>query len=302
MKVLKDPGLIQHVRTSFLEIPFPLCLNKINLNAGSYRNDNDLASSALDQDVTDTKYIPTVRCEEIDATSLDNSSNGFEPTQPAEDSFMVASQVHSWQYMDDELSNYVHHSMESSDCISQTLAYPEKVLSGLKGEKSVSNHFLQDHKECNSTKQISLAPESNDLHYQSVLSSLLKSSHQLILGPHFQNGHQESSFVSWKKGGSVKCRKQRVGSPQYLLKKILFEVPKMHVVCVLDSPEDNGDRDGVWRPEAGESLMNHALCEMKRREKLNERFSILKSLVPSIRKVGKTAKSDICFQTLSTAK
>ncbi|PRQ17672.1 putative transcription factor bHLH family [Rosa chinensis] len=299
--VLEDPGLIQHVKTSFLEVPYPLCLNTTNPSAGSYRNDNDLTSSALDQDVIDTKFIPIVRCEEIDVTY---SSNGFGPNQPAEDSFMVegmngaASQVQSWQYMDDELSNYVHHSMDSSDCISQTLVYPEKIVSGPKGEKVVSDHFLQDHKECNSTKQVSLAPESNDLHYQSVLSSLLKSSHQLILGPHFQNGRQESSFVSWKKGGSVKCRKQRVGSPQYLLKKILFEVPKMHVICVLESPEDNGDRNGVWRPEAGESLMNHVLSERKRREKLNERFSILKSLVPSIQKDDKVAILDEAIEYL----
>ncbi|XP_050378705.1 transcription factor GLABRA 3-like isoform X2 [Argentina anserina] len=300
--VLEDPGLIQHVKTSFLEVPYPQCLNKINPSPGSYRNHNDLASSALDQDVVDTKYIPIVRCEDMDVTSLNNSSNGFGPNQPAEDSFMIeamngeASQVQSWQYMDDELSNYIHHSMDSSDCISQTLVYPEKVVSGAKNEKVPSDHILQDHKECNAPKQISLGPEINDLHYQSVLSSLLKSSHQLILGPQFQNGYQESSFVNWKKGGSVKCRNQR--SPQNLLKKILFEVPKMHVVCVLKSPEDNGDQDGVWRPEAGESLMNHVISERKRREKLNEKFSILKSLVPSIRKGDKVSILDNAIEYL----
>lgn len=302
--VLEDPGLIQHVKTSFLEVPYPLSSKKTNPSAGIYRNEKDLAGSALDQDVIDTKFIPVIRCEEIDGTSLNNSSNGFGPNQPAEDSFMVegmnggASQVQSWQYLDDELSNYVHHSMDSSDCISQTLVYPEKVVSGPKGEKVVSDHFLQDNKECNSTKQTSLEPQSNDLHYQSVLSSLLKSSHQLILGPHFQNGLQESSFVSWKKGGSVKCQKQQGGSPQYLLKKILFEVPRMHVVCVLESPDDNGDRNGVWRPEAGESLMNHVLSERKRREKLNERFSILKSMVPSIRKDDKVSILDDAIEYL----
>jgi len=71
-------------------------------------------------------------------------------------------------------------------------------------------------------------------------------------------------------------------------KKVLFVVPRMHVGGLLDSPEDNGIKDVVWRPEADEIGMNHALTERRRRGKVNERFFILKSMVPSISKVVET--------------
>ncbi|CAL9030137.1 unnamed protein product [Prunus brigantina] len=301
--VMEDPDLIQHVKTSFLEVPYHIASKKTNPSAGSTRNDNDLACTVLDHDVMDTKLIPVVGCEEMNVASPNNSSNGLGLNQPADDSFMVegmnggASQVQSWQFMDDEFSNFVHHSMDSSDCISQTLVYPEKVLLGPKAEKA-SDHCLHDLKERNSTKLTSLDPQSNDLQYQSVLSVLLRGSHQLILGPNFQNCHQESSFVSWKRGGFVKCRKQRGGSPQKLLKQILFEVPRMHVDCVLECPEDNSNRNGVWRPEADEIGMNHALSERRRREKLNERFCVLKSMVPSISKDDKVSILDDAIEYL----
>ncbi|XP_048445886.1 transcription factor EGL1 [Pyrus x bretschneideri] len=302
--VLEDPSLIQHVKTSFLEAPYPIIASKrTNPSAGSTRHDNDLACAVLDDDIVDTKLIPVVGYQEMDVTSPDDSSNGLGPNQPADDSFMVegmnggASQVQSWQFMDDELSNFVHHSMDSSDCISQTLVYPEKVLSGPKTEKA-NDHCPQEHKECNSTKKTSLDPQGNDLQYKSVLSALLKSSHQLVLGPHFQNSHQESSFTSWKRGGFVKCRTQRGGTPQKLLKKILLEVPQMHVDCVLEPPEDTSNVNEVCRPEADDIDTNHALSERRRREKLNERFCILKSMVPSVSKEDKVSILDDTIEHL----
>ncbi|KAM2227647.1 hypothetical protein ACFXTI_014433 [Malus domestica] len=302
--VLEDPSLIQHVKTSFLEAPYPIIASKrTNPSAGSTRNDNDLACAVLDDDVVDTKFIPVVGCQEMDVTSPDDSSNCLgHPNQPVDDSFIAegmnrgASQVQSWQFMDDEISNFVHHSMDSSDCISQTLVYPEKVLFGPKTEK-VNDH-PHELKECNNTKMTSSDPQGNDLQYQSVLSALLKSSHQLVLGPHFRNSHQESSFASWKRGWFVKCWTQRGGTPQKLLKKILFEVPQMHVDCVLVSPADKSNVNGVWRPEANESGTNHALSERRRREKLNERFCILKSMVPSVSKEDKVSILDDAIEYL----
>lgn len=292
LKVLEDPSLIQHIKTSFLEIPHPI-ISKKSAGAGNTRNDNNPACAVFDQDILDTKLIQHVQCEELDMVSPNNSSNGFETNQPAEDSFLVegmnggASQVQSWQFMDDEFSNCVHHSMNSSDCISQTFVEAEKAVSVPKGEL-VNDHCLQDLQECNHTKMSLLDLRSNDLHYQTVLSSLLKSSHQLILGPCFRNYQQESSFVSWNKKGLAHCQNPEGGTPQKLLKKVLFVVPRMHVGGLLDSPEDNGIKDVVWRPEADEIGMNHALAERRRREKLNERFSVLRSMVPSISKVVET--------------
>uniref|UniRef100_A0A2N9FVL4 BHLH domain-containing protein n=1 Tax=Fagus sylvatica TaxID=28930 RepID=A0A2N9FVL4_FAGSY len=252
--------------------------------------------AVLDQDILDTK-LTHLGCEDLDIISPNNSSNGFETNLPAEDSFVIegknggASQVQSWQFMDDEFSNCVHHSMNSSDCISQTFVDPEKPVSAPKGEL-VNNYCLQDLQECNHTKMNLLDLRSDDVHYQSVLSSLLKSSHQLILGPQFRDCHQESSFVSWNKGGLAHCHNPIGGTPQKLLKKVLFEAPRMYVDDLLEPPEENGNKDGALRPDADEVVMNHALAERKRREKLNERFFILRSMVPSISKEDKVSILD----------
>lgn len=276
-----------------MEIPYSIAPKKVSHCAGNTQKDGDFACSILDHDLVDSKSVSVVGGEQLDIASPNNISDELEPDQLADDSFMVegvnggASQVQSWQFMDDEPSNCIHHSMDTSDCISQTLLTPERVASGPKDEM-VNEHPLQDLQDCNRTKLTAMDLKSSDLHYQGVLSALFKSSHQLILGPLFQNCDQESSFISWKKGGFAKWPKPRGEMPQKLLKKVLFEVPQMHAGCMLQSPEDNGNEGGVWRPEADEIGMSHALSERRRREKLNERFSILKSLVPSFGKVCET--------------
>lgn len=284
LQVSEDPSLIQHIRTSFLEIPYPIVAKS------STRSDKELACAAFDPEILDTKLIPAVGCEELEIASPNDSSDN----QPAEDSIMVeglnggASQVQSWQFMDDELSNCVHHSLNSSDCISQTIVDPVKVVRAPKSnDENVNEPCLQDVQDWNRTKLTALDIRSDDLHYQSVLSCLFKTSHPLILGPNFQNCHQESSFVGWKNVGLMHSQKSKSGTPQKLLKKILFEVPRMHVGFLLSSPEDNSNKAGVWRPEADEIGASHVLSERKRREKLNKRFMILKSIVPSISKVVK---------------
>lgn len=288
---MEDPGFVQHIRTSFLETPYPIVSSK-SIGAGNVRNDKDFSCAAVDPQMLESTMVPVVGCEVLEMASP-SSSNGIEPNQPAEDSFMVegvngvASQVQSWQFLDDEFSNCVHHSMNSSDCISQTFVDPGKVVSAPIDDNAI-DHCLQEVQECNHTEFTSLDPGSKDLHYQTVLSAVLKTSHQLILGPHYHTYNRESSFVSWKKGGMMSGLIQRDLVAQKLLKKILFEVPRMNNNRLVESPEDNGIKDSLWRPEADEFASSHALSEKLRRDKLNERFIMLKSIVPSISKVVKT--------------
>ena len=291
-KVMEDWSHIQHIKSSFLEIPHPT-LSRIS-NSEIIGEDRDLASAELDHNFLDTNLNPVV-----EVGSPNNSSDGFELNQLGEESIMVdctngggASQVQSWQFMEDEFSNCIHNSMNSSDCISQTFMNPEKVVPIPKDEK-VNDHCLVDLRECNNTKLTSLDLR-DDLHYQSVLSSLL-SSHQLILGPCFRNSNRnrESSFVSWKKRGLMGAQKSNTGTQQRLLKKVLFEVAQMHGGCLMSSRDNNNNNnnnnDEIWRPEADEITLNHTLFERKRREKINERFTVLRSLVPSMNKVVKNS-------------
>ncbi|KAJ6962413.1 transcription factor GLABRA 3-like isoform X2 [Populus alba x Populus x berolinensis] len=237
-QVLEDPSLINHIKTSFLEIPYAVAAKN-----SSARSDKELACATFNRETLDTKPIPVIGCGELDITSPNRNSND----QPAADSIMVeglnggASQMQSLQFMDDDHS--VHHSLNSSDCISQTIVDPVKVVPILKNVK-------------------------------------------------------ESSFVSWKKAGSVHPHKLKSGTRQKVLKKILLEVPRMHVDGLLDSPEYNSNKVVVGRPEADENGASHALSERKQREKLNKRFMILKSIVPSISKVDKVSILDETIEYL----
>ncbi|KAE8697622.1 Basic helix-loop-helix protein A [Hibiscus syriacus] len=234
--------------------------------------------------------------KQLEMVSPFNSSDEIEPNQPAEDPFMIdginggTSQLQSWQFMDDL------HSLNSSDCISQTLADLGDVPL-CQGENG-NNNGLQEVGECNQTKQTILDPVNGDLHYRVILSALLKSSHQLILGPHFRNSNKESNFVSWKTNGLVKSQKLKDGTPQKLLKKILFEVPRMHDKGLFQSPQDNDVGDAAWRPKADDTCGNHVLLERRRREKINERFTTLKSLVPSNSKADQVSLLDDTIEYL----
>ncbi|KAJ6933623.1 transcription factor GLABRA 3-like isoform X1 [Populus alba x Populus x berolinensis] len=293
-QVLEDPSLIQHIKTSFLEIPYT-----VTANHSSAKSDKELACATFNREIHDTKPVLVIRCGELDTVSPDDNSND----QAATDSIMVeglnggASQVQSWQFMDDDFSNRVHHPLNSSDCVSQTIVDPVMLVPFLKDGK-VNGQSLQDIQDCNHEKLTALNLQSDDLHYQSVLSCLLKTSHPLILEPNVRNCHQEPSFVSWKKAGLMHSQNLKSGTPQKILKKILFEVPRMHVDGLLDSPEYSSDKVVGGRPEADEIGASQVLSERRRREKLNKRFMILKSIVPSISKVDKVSILDDTIQYL----
>ncbi|KAG5228352.1 hypothetical protein OIU78_009862 [Salix suchowensis] len=293
-QVLEDPSLIHHIKTSFLEIPYAVAAKN-----SSARSDKELVCATFNRETLDTKPIPVIGCGELDITSPTRNSND----QPAADSIMVeglqggASQVQSRQFMYDDFSTSVHHSLNSSDCISQTIVDPVRAVPILKNGKVIDQNLL-DVQDCNHTKLTPLDLQSDDFHYQSVLSCLFKTSNALILGPNVQNCHQESSFVSWKKAGLVLTHKLKSETQQKVLKKILLEVPRMHADGLLDSPEYNSNKVAVGTPEADENGASHVLSERKQKEKLNKRFMILKSIVPSISKVDKVSILDDTIEYL----
>ncbi|XP_059661797.1 transcription factor EGL1-like isoform X1 [Cornus florida] len=283
--VLEDPTLIQHIKTTFLENPYPTVPKISNYASENTRTDKDLVLPKLNHNKLDTNLDPAVECREVNLCAPNNTSSGFLPNQQTEESVMVeglnggVSQVQSWQFMDDEVSNCVQNSSNSSDSISQTFVTPEK------------DSCLLDLQECNHTKLTSLDLPNDDIHYHSVVSSLLKSSHQLVLGPYFQKCHKESSFIDWKKG-PVGIRKHRSGTPQRVLKKVLFEVARMHGGRLIESRQDNSREDGLWRPQVDEIGTTNLFSGRRRRENINERYSVLGSLIPSTSKVDKVSILD----------
>ncbi|MBA0633745.1 hypothetical protein Godav_022374 [Gossypium davidsonii] len=281
--VSKDLGLIHRVKSLLLDAPETIT-----------GNINDVACPGLGPNEIESELSPFLGCEQLERGSPNEISDGFGPNQPAEDPFVNggASQVQSWQFMDD------HHSLNTSDCISQTFSDHEDVVPLCQGENDNDNDF-RDVEECDRINRAAFDPISDDMHYRTVVSVLLKSSHQFILGPHFGNSNKESGFISWKMNSSVKYRKAKVEIPQKLLKKMLFEVPRMHDKGLLKSPQGgDGVGDAVWRPEADELCKSHVLSERRRREKINERLMILKSLVPTNSKADKVSILDDTIEYL----
>ncbi|KAK8687499.1 hypothetical protein V6N13_086311 [Hibiscus sabdariffa] len=267
--VPKDLSLIHRIKSLFLDTPQTIVPNKSILV-----HNKNFAGPALEPHTLGTDFGPVLGCEQLEMVSPYNRSL-------------------SWQCMDD------HHSLNSSDCVSQNLVNHDHadVVPLCQAENGFDNGS-QDVRECNQTKLTTSNPVNDYLHYRKVLSTLLKSSHLLILGPHFRNSNMESGFVSWKKDGLVTSRKEKDETPQKLLKKILFQVPRMHDKGMLQSPQDDAVGDAAWRPEANEICGNRVLLERRRRVKLNERFTILKSLVPSNSKADKVSILDDTIEYL----
>lgn len=98
-----------------------------------------------------------------------------------------------------------------------------------------------------------------------------------------------SAFTRWR--GDQLIRLPAEGASQLMLKYVLFSLPFLHDKCQdIDgnspkaSDEGNGSRFRKSTPQ-DELSANHVLAERRRREKLNERFIVLRSLVPFVTKV-----------------
>ncbi|KAL7150356.1 hypothetical protein ABFS83_05G106600 [Erythranthe nasuta] len=286
--VPEDRNLVQHVKTSFLEglsEDFP----------DVPTNSTDLDCEVLDHAITD--------CGDVEVSSPESSSGDFadnllreESNNLIDDIDKEASQMMSWQFKDEANSNNgPNNSTSSSDCVSQTRENHATAV-------PFSDVKIHENQECNNSNNNNNNinnNNNNNVHYESVLSSLLKSSSQLMLGPHVRNGNKESSFTGWDRISCCKTHTTTVGPPQRLLKKVLFEVGKMHENYRIENgKKDEKNEEEISKPEVDEVDRNHVLSERKRREKINERFMILGSLVPSGGKADKVSILDHTIEYL----
>lgn len=308
--VPEDPSLIQHIKACLLELSKPICSEKSSFVPCNTDDDKDRMCAKVDHDIVETmaleKLYPATEeikfeqegmselhgniHEEHNIGSPDDCSNGCEDDHQTEDSFMLeginggASQVQSWHFVDDDFSNGVQGSMDSSDCISQAFVNQERIHSPPKGE-NVNNVRLKDLQECNDTKFSSLdLGADDDLHYRRTISTVLRKSHPLIGNSCFRCYDIKSSFITWKKGGMLDAQKPQ--TQQRILKKILFTVPLMHGGCCFKSQKENAGRDGLWKSGSDGICKQHALSD-KKREK--EKFLVLRSMVPSINKIDEVS-------------
>ncbi|XP_047979815.1 transcription factor EGL1-like [Salvia hispanica] len=285
--VPEDRGLIQHIKSSFLESSSDTVINL----------SHDLVYQVLDR-----SNIPENNLDEVEVYSPDTSSDEFADNVLIEGSCLAdgadgeTSQLQSWQCKDDAVSNGTNNATSSSDCVSQTHGKPDVKVQEFGEKKASAANCVPVSQEC-SQQTLPSFNGGGDVHYHCVLSSLLKSSHQLILGP-YRNGKRGSSFISWKDRKSSP-RLLQSASPQWLLKKVLFEVARMHENAQIESAKNKDRCDDRSLQQEGEEVdKNHVLSERKRREKISERFAILGSLVPSGGKVDKVSVLDHTIEYL----
>lgn len=282
MQVIEDPNLIQQIKNYFLVVDHSIISKKPNYVSNDAKYDTNVVFQKPDHNALGSDAYPV----ENNYSSPHDSSNGFVANQEAEDSLMVVdvigetSQAQSWKFMDDNMSNEANNSFNSSDCISQNNANCEKLSPLSSGEKETKFRLL-DRQENDQKKPHLLDHQRDDAQYQAVLSILLKSSDQLTLGPHFRNINKKSTFVGWKND----IQMPRLGTAQKLLKKVLLEVPRMHGGVVHQFSRENGKKNSLWRPEVDDIDRNCVISERRRREKINERFMHLASILPTGSKV-----------------
>lgn len=270
---LENHNLIPEHQTLLEDILSPLAFN-----FPSYPHNGD-AELIHDQELN-----PSIS-EELQIGSPDgSSSNDYYLNHHTDDSFMieglnVSSQVQSCQLMDGENSNWPHDSLNSSDCIS-FVNHP-RILSSPRGER-IKDPVL-DYLQEGNNGLVSLDPDGQETHYKRTISAILTNSKESASGSCFSGGSSVSSFRSWTR--NLTSPNPLGGTSQKLLKKILTGASWIQGGRSMKPQEESGTRDKVWKPEGDDVGVSHVLSERRRREKLNEKFVVLRSLIPSISKV-----------------
>nr|ATZ76577.1 bHLH transcription factor [Rubus genevieri] len=137
----------------------------------------------------------------------------------------------------------------------------------------------------------------DDTHYSETVSTILQNQATRRTDSSsndYVTYSSQSAFAKWTSRGDHHHLLVPVeGTSQWLLKYILFSVPFLHSKYRDENSPKSHDGDGSTRLRKGtpqdELSANHVLAERRRREKLNERFIILRSLVPFVTKMDKAS-------------
>jgi hypothetical protein len=222
--------------------------------------------------------------------------------------------LEGWPYMEDNTS---HGLQASGECVTQSIVDPSPQLCTYsQRDMNMNMNVLLGLEQGSNALETMLESAAQTLdedgHYSRTLSTILEQQQAGNLtestgfistkpGKDWRSRHsrQGSGFIHWKSNGNCVVGIKAVASPQRILKKVLFNLARLHSKYKEDpnySPKLGEEEIGsklVGRKIGQEDLsVSHVLAERRRREKLNEKFIVLRSLVPFVTKVN--ALSPIC--------
>lgn len=223
--------------------------------------------------------------EELIVGSSDGSLNDGCPTQKVEDAFGVdglndISQTQSRQFIDDEFSNVLHGYLDSDAHEPMSFVNVQRVVSGTEGGRK-NNQILDGVQQRSLSRIVPLDLDGDDSHSAKTVAVILQNSKHVKPVSSYPKISHKSSFAIWRI--DMNPPKPFSSMSQKLLKKLLVDITWLHDGR-LQSHQENGMQEKTCKPE-GESGVRHVLSERRRREKLNEKFLVLRSLIPSISKV-----------------
>ncbi|KAF9682870.1 hypothetical protein SADUNF_Sadunf05G0153000 [Salix dunnii] len=136
-----------------------------------------------------------------------------------------------------------------------------------------------------------------DTHYSQTVSTILHTQPSWLAAEPssiaYEAHSHQSAFSRWTIRSDHLYHVSAETTSQWLLKYILFTVPHLHGKNREDNSPKSRDGEAASRFRKGtpqdELSANHVLAERRRREKLNERFIMLRSLVPFVTKMDKAS-------------
>ncbi|CAN1246888.1 Basic helix-loop-helix protein A [Linum grandiflorum] len=152
--------------------------------------------------------------------------------------------------------------------------------------------------DCSELDKLEMPQE--DTHYSHTVSAVLQNNRLGWSTPGPTSSGNHSAFATWTgyRDSDFIVPSRTTSSSQWALKHILFNVPYLHNKYreqnANNSPKSSCDGGVGGRLRKGNSSheelsANHVMAERRRREKLNERFIVLRSMVPFVTKMDKAS-------------
>ncbi|KAK1289437.1 Transcription factor GLABRA 3 [Acorus calamus] len=251
--VSEDPDLLQQVTTSFWEAPESICAERSTSSPSKLERDED--DTCQEHETVKTSSLDTLN--PLDVQGPGNTEAEFEKESLENLHADICKELTVDSPQDSSNDNCPAQQTEDSFMMMGRMSHIQRIVSS--SEVNRSGSLIVDNlQESNHTKLSALDLGTNDeSHFRRTLTCILRNSDRIV------------------------------GIPK-LLKKMLLEVAWM---CDIGSPkflEENNLKERILKP-GDDTSVSHVLSERRRREKLNEKFVILKSLIPSISKVDKTS-------------